>query len=194
MKGVILCCFFTEEKVAAYEKNPREKHPEFKALKDPDIVTLAVGSVYDLASQVYAKDLIAENEYQYIISGGNEAKLYILALLNLIASKIQANPDVLETFITEVLDKIGSPVSDLGDRLCKSFFLLYNSCNYIVFVHVCLQAATYLHVIFRAISNVFKQDVALALMHTRNSHAMHVTLCNSMIVDASQNSCHIVCN
>ena len=201
------CWSLTEEKVAAYEKK-QVKDPEFKALKDSDIVTLTVGSVHGLATKVYAKDLLTEDQYHYIISSGNESKLFILALLDFIAGQIQCDPEALETFITEVLDKIGPPVSALGDRLRKSFTL--NSCNDIVFICVYLQVATYLHVIFRSCiyllipsdSEViqvymqhiaFKPDVALALMHTINSHAMCVTLYNSMIVDASQNSCHIVC-
>lgn len=113
----------TEDKVAKFEKNPKEKQPEFRALKDPDIAILAGGSVNGLASSAYSKHLLSESEYQYIINGGNEAKMFILALLDIIARGIQEDPDLLETFITEVLDRIGPPVSNLGERLRKSFSL-----------------------------------------------------------------------
>ena len=113
----------TEVKVAKFEENPKEKQPEVRALRDPDIAILAGGSVNGLASSAYSKHLLAESEYQYIINGGNEAKMFILALLDIIARQIREDPDLLETFITEVLDRIGPPVSNLGERLRKSFSL-----------------------------------------------------------------------
>ena len=115
----------TEAKLEKFEKNPKVKQPEFRALKDPNIVILANGSVNGLASSAYSKHLLTESEYQYIINGGNEAKMFILTLLDIIARGIQENPDLLETFITEVLDKIGPPVSNLGEQLRKSFSIKY---------------------------------------------------------------------
>ena len=112
----------TEDKVAKFEEM-KEGQPEFEALKDPDITTLAAGSVLNLATNAFGKGLLAEDDYQYIIRGGNETEVFIRELLHQIAKRIKRNPNDLETFITKVLNKIGSPVSDLGKRLRKSFSL-----------------------------------------------------------------------
>ena len=115
--------FLTEAKVAKYEQDPEVKQPEFKALKDPNIAILAGGSATNLAARTFAKGLLAEADYHHIISGGNETRWFVTSLLNTIASAIQNNPALLETFITEVLDRIGPPVSKLGDQLRESFSL-----------------------------------------------------------------------
>lgn len=108
-----------EDNVTKCEDDPQEKQPEYEALiiGDTDISILAAASVHGLATNAYAKDLLTEAEYQYIIRGGKEAKLFILVLLDAIAQRIRRDPNVLETFITKVLDKIGPPVSALGERL-----------------------------------------------------------------------------
>ena len=130
----------TEAKVAKYEKDPEVNQPEFKALKDPNIAILAGGSATDLAATTFAKGLLAEIDYHHIISGGNETKWFVTSLLNTIASGIQNNPTLLETFITEVLDRIGPPVSKLGEQLRKSISLNSFSTHvheYYITAHAC---------------------------------------------------------
>ena len=92
-----------------------------EALNDPDIASLAVESIYGIANRAHSKYLISDEAYKCIISGGNDKQQFIVVLLDCIATQIGANPDALETFITQVLDKIGPPVSNLGERLRKSF-------------------------------------------------------------------------
>ena len=125
LKSIIFALpILTEDKVAENDKDPSVKHPEYKALRDTDIVTLAKGSVIGLAASTHSKYLLTEEEYKFIISGGNEAKMFIHALLEIIAQRIQHDPGVLETFITKVLDEIGPPVSDLGERFVSPFSLI----------------------------------------------------------------------
>ena len=59
LKGVILFLSLTKAKVTKHEMNPKEKQPEFKALKDSDIPVLAGGSVNSLATSMLSKGLLA---------------------------------------------------------------------------------------------------------------------------------------